>query len=123
MDLNADLLENHNGKLYLSPQETAGIRGITFLRNGLYLGDLKKNRFEPSQELAMALPAGEQGEERISFSSRDERLARYLHGESVRIDEDRQNGWYLVCADGYPLGWGKLAGGQLKNKLLLSWRT
>ena len=123
MDLNADLLENHNGKLYLSPQETAGIRGLTFLRNGLYLGDLKKNRFEPSQELAMALPAGEQGEERISFSSQDERLARYLHGESVRIDEGRQNGWYLVCADGYPLGWGKLAGGQLKNKLLLSWRT
>ena len=123
MDLNADLLENHNGKLYLSPQETAGIRGITFLRNGLYLGDLKKNRFEPSQELAMALPATERGEERISFSSQDERLARYLHGESVRIDEGRQNGWYLVCADGYPLGWGKLAGGQLKNKLLLSWRT
>ena len=24
-------------------------------------------------------------------------------------------GWCLVCVDGYSLGWGKLAGGILKN--------
>ena len=123
MDLDTDLLENHNGRLYLSPEGTAGIRGLTFLRNGLYLGDLKKNRFEPAQELAMALEAGAEGKERISLSPQDARIAQYLHGESVRIDDDRENGWYLVCVDGYPLGWGKLAGGQLKNKLLLSWRN
>ena len=123
MDLDTDLLENHNGRLYLSPEGTAGIRGLTFLRNGLYLGDLKKNRFEPAQELAMALEAGAQGEARISLSPEDARTAQYLHGESIRIDDDRDNGWYLVCVDGYPLGWGKLAGGQLKNKLLLSWRN
>ena len=29
---------------------------------------------------------------------------------------------YLVCVDGYPLGWGKLAGGMLKNKYLPGWR-
>ena len=123
MDLDTDLLENHNGRLYLSPEGTAGIRGLTFLRNGLYLGDLKKNRFEPAQELAMALEAGAEGKERISLSPQDARIAQYLHGESVRIDDDRENGWYLVCVDGYPLGWGKLAGGQLKNRLLLSWRN
>lgn len=122
-DLDAGRLENHGGKVYLSAEGAAGIRGITFLRNGLYLGNLKKNRFEPSQALAMALPSGAQGDERISFSPQDERLAQYLHGETVRLEEDRENGWYLVCADGCPLGWGKLAGRQLKNKLLLSWRV
>ena len=122
-DIDRSLLEDHNGHLYLSPAETAGIRGLTFLRNGLYLGELKKNRFEPAQELALALPAGEQGEERISFSAGDARTAQYLHGETVRIEEEKPNGWYLVCADGYPLGWGKLTGNVLKNKLPAGWRT
>ena len=122
-DIDRSLLEDHNGHLYLSPAETAGIRGLTFLRNGLYLGELKKNRFEPAQELALALPAGEQGEERISFSAGDARTAQYLHGETVRIEEEKPNGWYLVCVDGYPLGWGKLTGNVLKNKLPAGWRT
>ena len=30
--------------------------------------------------------------------------------------------WQLVCVDGYPLGWGKLSGGTLKNKYLPGWR-
>ena len=119
----ADRLENHGGKLYLSPEGLPDVRGLTFLRNGLYLGDLKKNRFEPAQELAMALPSGTQGEERISFTAFDERTAQYLRGEPVRIEEDRENGWYLVCVDGYPLGWGKLTRGLLKNKLLAGWRN
>ena len=119
----ADRLENHGGKLYLSPDGLPDVRGLTFLRNGLYLGDLKKNRFEPAQELAMALPSGTQGEERISFTASDERTAQYLRGEPVRIEEDRENGWYLVCVDGYPLGWGKLTKGLLKNKLLAGWRN
>ena len=26
----------------------------------------------------------------------------------------KEKGWYLVCVDGYPLGFGKLSGGTLK---------
>ena len=26
-----------------------------------------------------------------------------------------EKGWTLVLVDGYPVGWGKLAGGMLKN--------
>ena len=36
--------------------------------------------------------------------------------------ETKAKGWYLVCVDGYPLGWGKLANGTLKNKYLPGWR-
>lgn len=121
-EIDTDRLENHNGKVYLPPEGMEGMRGLTFLRSGLFLGELKKNRFEPSQQFAMALPAGAEGEERISFSPGDERTAQYLRGETVRTEGGRENGWYLVCVDGYPLGWGKLAGGILKNKLLQSWR-
>ena len=120
IDIDTDRLENHNGKIYLTPEGFSGFRGLTFLRNGLYLGELKKNRFEPAQELAMALCS--EGC-RISFSPEDERMAQYLRGETVRVEDGKQNGWYLVCTDGYPLGWGKLTGGVLKNKLLPGWRN
>ena len=31
-------------------------------------------------------------------------------------------GWYLVCVDGYGLGWGKLQKGRLKNKYRAAWK-
>jgi NOL1/NOP2/fmu family ribosome biogenesis protein len=43
-----------------------------------------------------------------------------LRGESIFLQEDDTlngagKGWCLVCVDGCSLGWGKLAGGQIKN--------
>ena len=46
-------IEVKGEKIYYLPPVSCSFRGITFLRNGLYLGDLKKNRFEPSQPLAL----------------------------------------------------------------------
>ena len=37
------------------PDGLPSMKGIRFLRTGLLLGELKKNRFEPSQALAMNL--------------------------------------------------------------------
>ena len=44
-------------------------------------------------------------------------IRAYLRGESLEAEEEgrRGKGWALVLAGGYPLGWGKLAGGMLKN--------
>ena len=42
-------------QLYLAPAETPSLRGLKVLRPGLHLGTVKKNRFEPSQALAMFL--------------------------------------------------------------------
>ena len=44
-------------RIYLLPEGTKIERGIRYLRTGLYLGDQKKKRFEPSQALAMCLKA------------------------------------------------------------------
>ena len=38
------------------------------------------------------------------------------------VPVQRKKGWQLVCVNGYPLGWGKLSGGILKNKYLTGWR-
>lgn len=123
-DLDASRLDVHGERIYYMPEGLPDVRGIRFLRTGLLLGELKKNRFEPSQAFAMCLKK-EEYEQCIDLSASDERVTRYLKGETLDVEElvDRKaKGWYLFCVDGYPLGWGKLAGGMLKNKYLPGWR-
>ena len=43
-------------------------------------------------------------------------------GSMPSITSRKEKGWYLVCVDGYPLGFGKLANQTLKNKYLPGWR-
>ena len=42
-----------------------------------------------------------------------ELVAAYLRGQTFPAEGEK--GWYLVCVDGFSLGWGKLAGGIMKN--------
>lgn len=118
-------VETRGEKIYYLPPVSANFRGLTFLRNGLYLGDLKKNRFEPSQPLALAIHKDE-AEAVISLPVDDERLTRYLKGETLIIEDSEaahKKGWHLLCADGYPIGFGKLVNGVLKNKYPAGWRV
>lgn len=117
-------LDIRKGMVYAVPTRLPKVRGVKFVRNGLLLGEIKKDRFEPSQPLAMALTKDAYAAV-INLPATDERVRRYLKGETILIDETestRQKGWQLVCVDGYPLGWGKLVGGVLKNKFLSGWR-
>ena len=118
-------VEIRGDKAYYLPPVAHNFRGITFLRNGLYLGDLKKNRFEPSQPLALAIRKDE-SEAVISLSASDERITRYLKGETLNIEPEEaahKKGWHLLCADGYPIGFGKLVNQILKNKYPAGWRV
>lgn len=123
-DLDADRLDIHRERVYYMPGSLPDVRGIRFLRTGLLLGELKKNRFEPSQALAMCLKK-EEYKRVLDLKAEDERISRYLKGETLDVSDvlpEASGGWYLVCVDGYSLGWGKLAGGALKNKYLPGWR-
>lgn len=118
-------VEVRGDKVYYLPPVTGNFRGLTFLRNGLYLGDLKKNRFEPSQPLALAFRKGEV-KACISLPVTDPRLTRYLKGETLNIEPGeaaREKGWQLLCADGYPIGFGKLVNQTFKNKYPAGWRV
>lgn len=117
-------VEIRKGQVYCVPKELGKRKGIPFLRNGLYLGEIKKDRFEPSQSFAMALRK-EEYVSCVDLHYDDPRLQRYLKGETIDIDDlpvARNKGWQLVCVDGYPLGWGKLVNGTLKNKYHAGWR-
>ncbi len=111
--------ELQKDRLYYLPEEMPNVKGLRLLRNGLFLGEIKKNRFEPSQSLAMALRM-EEYENSISLEASDERVIRYLKGETIELEG--RNGMVLFGVDGYPLGWGKLTNGTLKNKYLAGWR-
>lgn len=123
-ELDMETVEIRKGQVYQVPKCLGERQGMNFLRNGLYLGELKKGRFEPSQSLAMTLKRQEY-DSVINFHFEDPRIEKYLRGETIEtddIDSQRKKGWQLVCVDGYPLGWGKLVNGTLKNKYHAGWR-
>lgn len=96
---------------------------LRYLRTGLLLGELKKGRFEPAQPLAMVLKPEEFGQT-ISWNKEDERVIRYLKGETISLKEEegQRKGWCLICVDGFPLGFAKGSGSTLKNKYYPGWR-
>lgn len=104
--------------VYYLPEELADFTGLRTLRTGLLLGIMKKNRFEPSQALAMALTK-DGFCNAISIS--EENWIKYLKCETIQVEEGK-DGMALICAGQYPLGWGKNNKGTLKNKYRAGWR-
>lgn len=112
--------------LYYLPASKYDGRGLHFLRNGLFMGEFKKKRFEPSQPFALALHA-QDFDQVLDFPADDERLSRYLRGETLDVSdliagEKKRKGWQLVMVAGHPLGFGKLVNNNLKNKYPAGWR-
>ena len=112
--------------LYYLPAPKYDGRGLHFLRDGLFMGEFKKKRFEPSQPFALALHA-QDFDQVLDFPADDERLSRYLRGETLDVSdllagEKKRKGWQLVMVAGHPLGFGKLVNNNLKNKYPAGWR-
>lgn len=99
-------------QIYLIPKEMPSTDKLKVMRAGLHLGTLKKNRFEPSHALALALKSGEA---KHSYELSDEQAAAFINGQTLNIADNREKGWYLMLYRGYSLGWGKLAGQTMKN--------
>ena len=98
--------------LYLAPAQMPNLKGLKVLRPGLHLGEIKKNRFEPSHALALSL-SPKAVAHTWNLSSDSGQVTAYLNGQTFTAEGDK--GWYLICVDGFSLGWGKLAGGVMKN--------
>ena len=99
-------------QLYLAPKGTPSLKGMKVLRPGLHLGTIKKNRFEPSHALALFLKQ-EEVKKCLNLSGETREAADFIAG--MTLNAEGEKGWYLICVDGYSLGWGKLAGGIMKN--------
>ena len=98
-------------QLYLGMCEMPSLKGLKALRPGLHLGTFKKNRFEPSHALALALKPEEAKQVvEVSFSEAEQ----YISGMTIAVNT-KAKGWCLVCVGGYSLGWGKVTGNVMKN--------
>ena len=75
-----------NNQLYLLPYGHMPVRGIRYLMTGLHVGSFKSGRLNPTQALAQALSADE-WPRTLNLSAQDDRLIRYLRGESISIYE------------------------------------
>ncbi len=98
--------------IYLASPMMPSVKGLKVLRPGLHVGTLKKNRFEPSHALALALSPGEV-RRTWNLDASGSAVTAYLYGQTFPAEGEK--GWYLICVDGFGLGWGKLAGGIMKN--------
>ena len=109
-------------RINMLPEDAPDLSRLRVLRTGLFLGEMKKGRFEPSQSLALALKA-EEYPNILDLKLDDDRVVRYLKCESIDVEDGEvSDGYCLVAVDGYPLGWGKVDKGRFKNKYLPSWR-
>lgn len=124
-------LELHGEKLYLIPESLPNVTGLRILRNGLYVGDRKKGRFEPSQPFAMSRTKDE-AKYFLDLNVNDERVIKYLKCETIevtkdelvenRLDRAEKGAFILTGVSGFPLGFGKLSGNMVKNKYFAGWR-
>ena len=95
--------------LFWAPEALPELKRLKVLRPGLELGEVKKGRFEPAHALALWL---KECSREISFPPESAEIAAYLHGEVLPCT---QQGWCLVKAGEYSIGWGKSDKIQLKN--------
>lgn len=111
--------EEMNGKLYLRPQYDFNLKGVRVVRYGWLLGEWNGKKFTPSSALAMGIKK-EDAKRTIDFTCNQMEVIKYLKGETLHLEAE--DGLSLICVDGYPLGFGKMNKGTLKNMYNTAWR-
>lgn len=99
-------------QLYMIPDGMFAIDKLRTLRIGWHLGEVKKNRFEPSHSLVLG-ETSNNIKNTVLLSSEESTIYSYLRGETFNNEGD--NGWCAVMIDGYPVGLGKRVNGLIKN--------
>lgn len=97
-------------RLIAAPLAAPELDGLRVVSPGLALLRAETGRVEPEHALAMALLPGMARRE--AALTEKEALA-FIAGEA--LPREGEAGWTLVTHAGLPLGWGKQAGGMLKN--------
>ncbi len=101
-------------QLYALPEALPELTGLRTLRAGLWLGTMKKNRFEPAHSLAPALTqTALSGTRTLDFNADSPELKRYLQGDV--LEAPGEDGWLVVTVSGFALGWGRQVKGTVKN--------
>ena len=104
-------LYNYKNKYYLSLIPLPDLRN-NVLRYGIYAGEIKNKRFEPSHSLFRANSLI--GKYKNTYDLNEGEYVKYISG--LELKKDLENGYYLITYKNHSLGFGKCANGIIKNK-------
>ncbi len=108
--LDTDNMYQINDNIYILSEYSIDVKKVRFLRYGLHIGQIIKDRFEPSHSLALAIKKTQN----IYNITNETELKDYLHGD-VLYSENTPNGWVIICYQNIPIGFGKNVNGTIKN--------
>ena len=86
---------------------------LKVLRQGIQVGQIKKNRIEPCHAFYMCANWIDVWKHKLNLDL--DHLDDYLHGQELAISNPK--GYLAICYEGYPVGFGKSDGMHIKNKL------
>lgn len=115
-------------RVYLQPAAVPSLSKLKIVRAGWYIGEIKHQKFVPSQSFVMGISKPEMLKY-ISLASDSEQLERFLRGETlflsdVQLEGDFQaaNGYAFILVDDYVVGFVKIVDHMLKNEIPSGWR-
>lgn len=122
---------SHGTGLFKMTFDEKIFKGLKVVKTGLYVGDLKplksgKKVFEPSNSIALTLGKDAiRDDSYLSLGRDDDRLTKYLRGETISILPDdglKASGTIIVGTGCFPLGFAKINGQTAKNMYPKAWR-
>jgi 16S rRNA C967 or C1407 C5-methylase (RsmB/RsmF family)/NOL1/NOP2/fmu family ribosome biogenesis protein len=122
---------SHGTGLFKMTFDEKIFKGLKVVKTGLYVGDLKplksgKKVFEPSNSIALTLGKDAiRDDSYLSLGRDDDRLTKYLRGETISILPDdglKASGTIIVGIGSFPLGFAKINGQTAKNMYPKAWR-
>lgn len=111
MDIDNYYLYKYNNHYYMSLYPLIDLKQ-NIVRYGIYVGDIVKNRFEPSHCLYRSNSLKDKFRYRYDLS--DNEYDKYISGQEIKADLD--NHYYLITYHNYSLGYGKCSNKVIKNK-------
>ncbi len=111
-DFNPGILFEKNNTVYSVAENTPFIKGDV-LRFGLPIGEVRKNRIEPSHAIFTA--AGITPRRKFNLSLEDQKVEEFLKGYEI-VSDINQKGYVQILVENAPLGFGKQSGDRITNK-------
>ena len=94
----------------------SSLSNFKIISAGITAGEMLSNRFSPFHNLFMAALSRARFSKSLDFSKSDERLLRFLKGETLECDEGLK-GYLPISVSGYNIGFGKASQGIVKNHI------
>ena len=102
---------SYQDKVWMKRSPFYELKKIKVLRQGIYVGQEKKNRFEPAHHFYMA--AGFPFLKKVDVTI--DNMNAFMHG--LEIQQEGEKGYVALCYKGLPFGFGKASGNTIKNKI------